>query len=84
MIAVRARLPDRKRAAGQPHAGFDLVDHEVPAVAGDVPVEFVVLLEELQAVGDGETYGEGPGHILSPGNPDFQFPVCTVQPVRAE
>jgi hypothetical protein len=46
-------------------------DGDAPLVAGDVPVEFIVVVEEFEGVGDGVMNGNGAGGVVSAGNEDF-------------
>ena len=44
-------------------------------VAGDVPIEFVVIVEEFEGVGDGVVDGDGAGAVVGVGDIDFQVKV---------
>ncbi|HRC45077.1 MAG TPA: hypothetical protein PLT27_13575 [Nitrospira sp.] len=56
-----------------PHRG--LFDGHVPFVAGDVPIELVVILEKFQSVAHAVRQDERAGGIGRAGNPDLKIPV---------
>src|SRR6185437_1284522 len=56
-------------------AGASGINGNVPLVAGDIPIEFVVILEKAERVGDGVLNGNRLRRIVGIRNVDFQFAV---------
>ena len=64
-----------RRVAGQHNAGTGGLDGHIPFVAGDVPVQLVMIFEEAQGIGDSVFNNEGPRNVRGVGDVDFQFAV---------
>ena len=58
--------------------GASLLDGDGPLVAGDIPVELVVVVEEAEGVGDDVLDGNGARAVVGVGNIDFQFEVLAL------
>ncbi len=60
------------------NAGPGREDGGGPLVAGDIPVELVVIFEKAQGVGDGVFDGDGLGGVVGVGEVDFQLAIVTL------
>ena len=67
--------PDSGDVRRQVNHGPRPLDWHIPLVAGDVPVELVVLVEELQPVAHAVAHHGGLHRVLRAGDPDLQLPV---------
>ena len=56
-------------------SGFD---GDAGLVAGNVPIEFIVIVEEFEGVGDGVVDGDGAGAVVRVGDVDFQVEVVAL------
>ena len=66
---------DAGRLRRKEDAYGSLLDGDIPLVAGDVPIQLVMVLEKFQAVPDKVFQHEGAGGICGAGNPDPEVPV---------
>ena len=62
-------------AGGKNNAGAGGLDGYVPLVAGNVPIELVVIFKKFDGVGDGVLDGDGLNGIIGVGDVDFEFAV---------
>ena len=62
-------------AGGKNDAGAGGFDGHVPLIAGNVPVELVVIVEKFDGVGDGVLDGDGLDGVIGVGDVDFEFAV---------
>ena len=65
-------------AIGEDDVGAGGFDGDAPLVAGDVPIEFVVVVEEFEGVGDGVVDGDGACAVVGVGDIDFQIEVVAL------
>ena len=54
------------------------LDGIVPVVAGNIPVELIMIVEEAKGVGDNVFDGNGASGVVGIGNKDFEFAVLTL------
>src|SRR5438445_13662536 len=59
----------------QDDVGAGGLDGKIPAIAGDVPVEFVVVLEEAQAIANAIVQRDISRGVLGGGNKDLQLEI---------
>ncbi len=64
--------------AGEDDVSASGFDGNVPFVAGDVPVELIVVVEEAKGVRDDVFNGNGASGIVGIGNKDFEFAVLAL------
>ena len=62
-------------AGGKDDAGAGCFDGYVPLIAGNVPIELVVIFKKFDGVGDGVLDGDGLDGIIGIGDVDFEFAV---------
>ena len=62
-------------AGGKNDVGAGGLDGHIPLVAGNVPIELVVIFEKFDGVGDGVLDGDGLDGIISVGDVDFEFAI---------
>ena len=65
-------------AGGQARLRGGRLDRHVPLVAGDVPVQLVVLVEEPQAVRHAVSQPDGPRRVLGARHPDLELAVVAL------
>ena len=53
-------------------------DGDAPLIAGDIPIEFVVIVEKFEGVGDGVVDGNGSSTVVGVGDKDFQIEVVAL------
>ena len=73
IVAIEGDGPDAIRALRQGDDGAGRLDRHVPLVAGDVPVELVVVLEEPEPVHRPVVERDGAGRVLGAGHPDLEL-----------
>ena len=76
--AIRARKGSGAKVGDigwEDDMGAGGLDGIVPLVAGDVPVELIMIVEETEGVGDDVLDGNSAGGVVGIGNKDFEFAV---------